>query len=134
MPEAYTFEIVQTRSEYSGTYREVPQAHASAETFQGCAVNLAEAVETALQESEPFLAVKTVTLAARAPQTIRSFNVKIIHSPEGFAIGCLDLPGCWSQGNSEEEAMANIREAIRDYLEVAEEVASQPEGQIAKVA
>jgi predicted RNase H-like HicB family nuclease len=45
-----------------------------------------------------------------------SYPVVLIKSEEGFAIGCPALPGCWSQGSSEEEALANIREAIQDYL------------------
>jgi len=31
------------------------------------------------------------------------------------------LPGCWSQGQTEEEAVENIREAIREYLSVGDE-------------
>jgi predicted RNase H-like HicB family nuclease len=31
------------------------------------------------------------------------------------------LPGCWCQGHAPEGARANIREAIRLWLEVAEE-------------
>jgi predicted RNase H-like HicB family nuclease len=31
------------------------------------------------------------------------------------------LPGCWSQGATEEEAVENIRDAIREYLSVIEE-------------
>jgi predicted RNase H-like HicB family nuclease len=44
------------------------------------------------------------------------YKVELIQSEEGFAAGCPDLPGCWSQGNSEEEALENIKSAITDYL------------------
>ena len=37
-------------------------------------------------------------------------------SEEGYAVSCPALPGCWSQGATEEEAMENIRDAIREYL------------------
>ena len=50
------------------------------------------------------------------------YKVELIKSEEGFAVGCPDLPGCWSQGETEEAALANIKDAIRDYLEVAEEI------------
>jgi predicted RNase H-like HicB family nuclease len=42
-------------------------------------------------------------------------------SEEGFAVGCPALPGCWSQGASEEEAIGNIKVAIKEYLEVVRE-------------
>jgi predicted RNase H-like HicB family nuclease len=29
---------------------------------------------------------------------------------------CPGLPGCWSQGQSEAEALANIKDAIAEYL------------------
>jgi predicted RNase H-like HicB family nuclease len=32
------------------------------------------------------------------------------------------LPGCWSQGATETEALANIRDAIREYLEAVTEL------------
>ncbi len=35
--------------------------------------------------------------------------------------GCLQLPGCCSQGATEDEALSNICEAIIEYLEVVEE-------------
>ena len=31
-------------------------------------------------------------------------------------MSCPALPGCWSQGATEEEAVENIRDAIREYL------------------
>jgi predicted RNase H-like HicB family nuclease len=45
-----------------------------------------------------------------------SYPVVLIKSEEGYAIGCPALPGCWSQGATEDEALKNIREAIQDYL------------------
>jgi len=45
-----------------------------------------------------------------------SYPVVLIKSEEGFAVGCPAQPGCWSQGATETEALANIREAIQDYL------------------
>ena len=49
------------------------------------------------------------------------YKVLLIQSDEGYAVSCPALPGCWSQGRTREEARANIREAIRLWLEVAEE-------------
>jgi antitoxin HicB len=43
----------------------------------------------------------------------------------GFKISCPALPGCHSQGDTEEEAIENIKDAIRRYLEVLNERALQ---------
>jgi predicted RNase H-like HicB family nuclease len=53
------------------------------------------------------------------------YRVLLIESEEGFSVQCPALPGCWSQGANREEALENIREAIRLWLEVAEEDAEQ---------
>lgn len=44
------------------------------------------------------------------------YRVVLHPSDEGFAVSCPGLPGCWSQGATEEEALANIRDAIEAYL------------------
>jgi len=44
------------------------------------------------------------------------FPVTLVQSDEGWAVWCDTLPGCCSQGASREEALANIREAIEEYL------------------
>jgi predicted RNase H-like HicB family nuclease len=31
------------------------------------------------------------------------------------------LPGCWSQGQTEDEALVNIEDAIREYLSAVDE-------------
>jgi predicted RNase H-like HicB family nuclease len=43
-------------------------------------------------------------------------RVAIYPSEEGFAIAAPSLPGCWSQGATEQEALENIAVAIREYL------------------
>ena len=40
-----------------------------------------------------------------------------------YSVHCLALKGCHSQGQTRDEAIANIREAIELYLEVAGELA-----------
>ncbi len=52
------------------------------------------------------------------------YTVLIQESDEGFAASVPGLPGCHSQGQTEAEALANIRDAIRDYLAVVEELAA----------
>jgi len=51
-----------------------------------------------------------------------TYRVVLQHSEEGFAVSCPGLPGCWSQGATEQEALENIRDAIREYLECTAEV------------
>jgi predicted RNase H-like HicB family nuclease len=45
-----------------------------------------------------------------------SYPIVLHKTEEGFAVNCPVLPGCWSQGATEEEATENIRDAIREYL------------------
>jgi predicted RNase H-like HicB family nuclease len=49
-----------------------------------------------------------------------TYQVKILKSDEGYAVWCPALPGCWSQGSTEAEALENIRDAISEYLSVGE--------------
>ena len=43
------------------------------------------------------------------------FKIVLRHSEEGYSVSCPSLPGCWSQGDSEQEALENIRDAIQEY-------------------
>jgi predicted RNase H-like HicB family nuclease len=52
-----------------------------------------------------------------------TYRVVLRQSEEGYSVSCPGLPGCWSQGATEEEALANIRVAIREYASAAGEVA-----------
>jgi predicted RNase H-like HicB family nuclease len=44
------------------------------------------------------------------------YQVNIKKTEEGYAVWVPGLPGCWSQGSTEEEALENVSEAIQDYL------------------
>ena len=50
------------------------------------------------------------------------YRVKLEQHEEGYAVWCPGLPGCWAHGDTEEEALENIRDAIRTYLEAVEEL------------
>lgn len=49
------------------------------------------------------------------------YKVALHRSEEGFAASVPGLPGCWSQGATEAEALDNIRTAIAEYLSVVDE-------------
>ncbi len=59
------------------------------------------------------------------------YKVVLHESEEGFAVSCPGLPGCWSQGATEAEAIENIQDASREYLAAADEVVT--EGQVREV-
>ena len=44
------------------------------------------------------------------------YKVVLHESEEGYSVSCPGLPGCWSQGETEAEAIENIEDAIREYL------------------
>jgi predicted RNase H-like HicB family nuclease len=50
------------------------------------------------------------------------YRVLLQKSDEGYSVSCLDLPGCWSQGDTEQEALENIKDAIREYLSAREDL------------
>lgn len=50
------------------------------------------------------------------------YKISLEKSDEGYAASVLGLPGCHSQGPTEDEAIANVQDAIREYLEVQREL------------
>ena len=74
----------------------------------------------------------TTQLAGQAgvPVTVagEEFEVLLVSGDEpesGYSVFCLPLPGCISQGDDRDDALAMITEAIQGFLEFA----SQPERQ-----
>lgn len=50
------------------------------------------------------------------------YKIKLIENETGYAVSCPELPGCWSEGKSKEEALENIKDAIQEYCEAIKEV------------
>ena len=59
------------------------------------------------------------------------YKVLLQQSEEGFSVSCPGLPGCWSQGKTEQEALENIRDAIREYLQAISE--SLPDADVREI-
>ena len=50
------------------------------------------------------------------------YKVNIKKTEEGYSVWVPGLPGCWSQGKTEKQALENIKDAIESYLETVEEL------------
>jgi predicted RNase H-like HicB family nuclease len=62
------------------------------------------------------------------------YEVRLLKSDEGYAVWCPALPGCASQGETEEEALENIKDAIREYLAVRDEMMEGAESRVVEVS
>lgn len=63
-----------------------------------------------------------------------NYKVVIHESEEGFSVSCPGLPGCWSQGATEAEALENIQDAIREYLSAIDDLVSGQDVREVRVA
>ena len=62
------------------------------------------------------------------------YKVVLQKSEEGYSVSCPGLPGCWSQGATEAEALENIQDAIREYLAAVEDILhGTPEAEVREV-
>jgi predicted RNase H-like HicB family nuclease len=64
-----------------------------------------------------------------AKSEVRTMRYKIAlqHTDEEFSVSVPGLPGCWSQGDTEEEAIRNIQDAIAGYLAVVDQLLEDAE-------
>jgi predicted RNase H-like HicB family nuclease len=62
------------------------------------------------------------------------YKIALEHTDEGYSVSVPGLPGCWSEGATEAEALDNIREAIVDYLAVRDELLRDAEVREVEVA
>jgi len=61
------------------------------------------------------------------------YTVRLEKNHEGYAVWCPGLPGCWSQGDTEDEALANIKDAIETYLETVGDLLGDKDTRIVEV-
>jgi predicted RNase H-like HicB family nuclease len=92
-----------------------------------------QAIEAGLRDAEAGRLIPHAEAIARVKDRITAVNpqtrpsgrgkcwVALHHTSEGYAVEALGLPGCLSQGRTEAEALANIEDAIREYLTVREQ-------------
>ncbi len=50
------------------------------------------------------------------------YKVNLKKPEEGYAVRVPGLPGCWSQGKTEEEALENIKDGIQAYLDTVDDL------------
>ena len=62
------------------------------------------------------------------------YRVSLKKTEEGYAVWCPGLPGCWSQGKTEKEALEHIKDAIKAYLKTVEELSGVKECRYIEVA
>lgn len=55
------------------------------------------------------------------------YKVVFHRTDEGISVSVPALPGCWSEGDSEAEALANIQDAIHEYLAALDDELQQAE-------
>jgi predicted RNase H-like HicB family nuclease len=61
------------------------------------------------------------------------YKVNLKESEEGYAVWVPGLPGCWSQGETEEEALENIKDAIQAYIETVDDLSKGRESRLVEV-
>jgi predicted RNase H-like HicB family nuclease len=62
------------------------------------------------------------------------YKVSLKKTKEGYAVWVPGLPGCWSQGRTKKEALENIKDAIKAYLETVEDLTKGKEFRYVEVA
>ena len=45
------------------------------------------------------------------------YKIALVKSDEGYSVSVPGLPGCWSQGETEEEALSGLKEALELHFE-----------------
>ena len=62
------------------------------------------------------------------------YRVNLKKTDEGYSVWVPGLPGCWSQGKSEAEALENVKDAISAYLETVDKITTDKETRYVEIA
>ena len=62
------------------------------------------------------------------------YKVNLRKTEEGYSVWVPSQPGCWSQGKTEEDALENIKDAIKAYLETVDELTENKDSRFVEVA
>jgi predicted RNase H-like HicB family nuclease len=61
------------------------------------------------------------------------YTVKLVQESNGYSVQCMEIPAAISQGETKQEAIKNIREAISLVLEDIEDEVQTKNAEILKV-
>jgi predicted RNase H-like HicB family nuclease len=108
--------------------REVKRGMAGAtNAFEAYSYRLFEASSCVMTETFPSngcrnqVKGKRYTFVFEGGSGSMRYRIALHQSDEGYSVSVPGLPGCWSQGANEGEAIENIKDAIREYLAVVDE-------------
>ncbi|MEA3487472.1 MAG: type II toxin-antitoxin system HicB family antitoxin [Thermodesulfobacteriota bacterium] len=62
------------------------------------------------------------------------YRVNLKKTEEGYSVWVPGLPGCWSQGKSEDEALENVKDAISAYLGTVDKLSADRETRYVEIA
>jgi predicted RNase H-like HicB family nuclease len=77
--------------------------------------------------------MRSALLSSRREVPMR-YTVVLHRTEEGISVSVPGLPGCWSEGDTEDEALENIRDAIREYLAARDDLTRDAETREVEVA
>jgi predicted RNase H-like HicB family nuclease len=64
----------------------------------------------------------------------RSYHISLKRQRcEGFVAMCMELPGCLSEGKTEAEALKNVKDAIKLYMQDVEAEAKEKKAKLVQV-
>jgi len=74
------------------------------------------------------------SLSCRSWRCVMRYKVNLKKTEEGYYIWVPGLPGCWSQGETEAEALESIKDAIQLYLETVDELTKDKDSRYVEIA